>query len=256
MKHQHIIAIRRDYIYSLEAEQKDRDILVAVIQQLGGDIRMVDELKLTAQDEADIYLSMGRHPATLALLRACEKRGALVINCPDAVELCARKKVAQVMRENDIPMPPQRGKHGYWLKRGDSKAQLDSDVVYCKDENELAVRKEEWRQRGICSSIESAHVEGDLIKFYGVGQHFFKWFYRSVKTEGYDFDANLLQAEAVRLARIIGIDVYGGDCVVNREGEISIIDFNDWPSFAACKEEAAQAIAQLVKQKWEDLRNC
>ena len=54
MKHQHIIAIRRDYIYSLEAEQKDRDILVAVMQQLGGDIRMVDELKLTVQDEADI----------------------------------------------------------------------------------------------------------------------------------------------------------------------------------------------------------
>ena len=78
MKHQHIIAIRRDYIYSLEAEQKDRDILVAVIQQLGGDIRMVDELKLTAQDEADIYLSMGRHPATLALLRACEQRGAMI----------------------------------------------------------------------------------------------------------------------------------------------------------------------------------
>ena len=45
MKHQHIIAIRRDYIYSLEAEQKDRDILVAVMQQLGGDIQMVDELK-------------------------------------------------------------------------------------------------------------------------------------------------------------------------------------------------------------------
>ena len=59
MKHQHIIAIRRDYIYSLEAEQKDRDILVAVMQQLGEDIRMVDELKLAVQDEAELSRCSG-----------------------------------------------------------------------------------------------------------------------------------------------------------------------------------------------------
>jgi hypothetical protein len=31
------------------------------------------------------------------------------------------------------------------------------------------------------------------------------------------------------------------------DGSLWIIDFNDWPSFAPCREEAARAIARRVK---------
>ena len=50
----------------------------------------------------------------------------------------------------------------------------------------------------------------------------------------------------MRLARLTNIDVYGGDCIVDHEGRFFIIDFNDWPSFSACKGQAADAISQLV----------
>ena len=35
-------------------------------------------------------------------------------------------------------------------------------------------------------------------------------------------------------------------------GEIRIIDFNDWPSFAPCCEQAAEAIATLIVNKIKD----
>ena len=46
-----------------------------------------------------------------------------------------------------------------------------------------------------------------------------------------------------RLSELTDVRVYGGDCIVTPEGSLAIIDFNDWPSFAPCREEAARAIA-------------
>ena len=42
---------------------------------------------------------------------------------------------------------------------------------------------------------------------------------------------------------MLNVPVYGGDCVVSEDGSIRIIDFNDWPSFAPCREEAGFYIA-------------
>lgn len=76
------------------------------------------------------------------------------------------------------------------------------------------------------------------MKFYGVRDEFFY-------PEGMDN----LRHEAERLAAIIGIDVYGGDCIVCADGTFAIIDFNDWPSFSPCVEEAAEHIAELDKNQ-------
>ena len=40
--------------------------------------------------------------------------------------------------------------------------------------------------------------------------------------------------------------IYGGDCVVAPDGTIRIIDFNDWPSFAPCRADAATHIAKAI----------
>lgn len=82
-------------------------------------------------------------PETLTLLKAKEDEGAVVVNSVYGVEACARRKLDDIMRDNDIPVPPSEGKSGYWLKRGDAAAQskLKSDVVYCKD-RETLVEKE------------------------------------------------------------------------------------------------------------------
>ena len=49
-----------------------------------------------------------------------------------------------------------------------------------------------------------------------------------------------------RAAEELNVVIYGGDCIVSPEGEMRIIDFNDWPSFAPCRNEAAPHIAKSV----------
>ena len=107
----------------------------------------------------------------------------------------------------------------------------------------------------------SSHVKGDLVKFYAVGEAFFKFYYPgdglpskfgnealNGRPHHYPFDIEALRADVARVARLIGILVYGGDAVVDARGRYHIIDFNDWPSFAPCREEAAAEIVKLVKE--------
>ena len=51
---------------------------------------------------------------------------------------------------------------------------------------------------------------------------------------------------SVALAEAVGLKVYGGDCIVDETGHFYMIDFNDWPSFSRCREEAATAIASFT----------
>ena len=115
-------------------------------------------------------------------------------------------------------------------------------------------------QRGIADHVVSAHVTGDLVKFYGVrGTDFFRYYYptddgqtkfddeqHNGQAHHYPFDVNHLQQQATRLAEAVGISIYGGDCIVRADGSYCVIDFNDWPSFSRCREEAADAIIHLI----------
>ena len=55
-----------------------------------------------------------------------------------------------------------------------------------------------------------------------------------------------------RAATELNVEIYGGDCIVNDDGDFTIIDFNDWPSFAPCRREApahiAKHILRLIKE--------
>ena len=89
----------------------------------------------------------------------------------------------------------------------------------------------------------TAHVMGDLVKFYGVrGTDFFRTYYPgddgvskfgdervNGKPAHYEFDTAHLKADAEKAASLINIDIYGGDCIVREDGSYAIIDFNDWP---------------------------
>jgi glutathione synthase/RimK-type ligase-like ATP-grasp enzyme len=55
-----------------------------------------------------------------------------------------------------------------------------------------------------------------------------------------------MQADAEQLAKAVGLQVYGGDCIVREDGSYCVIDFNDWPSFSRCRDEAATAISSLA----------
>jgi len=268
-----ILAILRDPCYSPNSVAKDEAIMMAVVGRLracGHEVTIKGEAEvdgLRTEDGFAVILSMGRLPQTLYWLKTS---GARVINQPDGVARCSRSTLADIMRTTGIPVPPSKGGHGYWLKRGDTAAQGQGDVVFAADEAGLNREIDKLRQRGITSYTVSAHVVGDVVKFYGVLppygedvqglQDFFRYYYPTDDGESkfgderlngpahhYAFDAGELQYTAERLARAVGIEVYGGDCIVRQDGTFCVIDFNDWPSFSRCREEAARAIVKLIK---------
>lgn len=224
--------------------------MTAVVRRLlsaGHEADVVSEADLSAGRLSsgcyDIVLSMGRHETTLQLLRSS---GCRVINTPEGVARCRRSRLRQIMEEAGVPMPPDQGTQGYWLKRGDAAGAMDrADVVFAADEKALEQRIAEFRKRGIADYVVSAHVAGDEMKFYGVlGTGFFRCF-GSVPDRP-SSQVKAIRQAAERLASAVGIDVYGGDCIVGQDGTFWLIDFNDWPSFSRCREEAADAIVSMI----------
>ena len=303
-----LIAVRRDDRFSPNSVEKDRLILEAAcnnvcrhFEQQGEPcaLRWVDEAELTTHDDADLYLSMARLPEALSILEGFEQQGRCVINSPRGVRNCQRSVLEKLMRENNLSTPLAYGEgqeepSPCWLKRGDAAAQSKDDVVFCNDAEALKKAISDFEARGISDYVISRHVEGDVVKFYGVnslpfgatgvfraatdvaaapqrganpafatedgpgiGSSFFRHFYptddgqtkfgdetaRNGEAHHYAFDVSALQSEVERLARLVGIEVYGGDAIIDREGHFFIIDFNDWPSFSRCRDEAAEAIA-------------
>lgn len=258
------LLIYRAAQFSPNSVEKDKMILEAVGEELwnkGHDVTYVAEENISDDDDADVILSMGRLPETIEWLARKEQQARLTVNSSKALRNASRSTIERLMRENDIPAAPLEGDEGYWLKRGDAAAQQKGDVVYAKDGEERERLLADFKARGISDVVVTAHVAGDLVKFYGVrGTGFFKCFYPTDDGESkfdneihngaahhYAFDSQQLMTTAERLAAVIGLDVYGGDCIVRSDGTFAIIDFNDWPSFSRCREEAAKAIAEKVK---------
>ena len=159
------------------------------------------------------------------------------------------------------PLAPAVGDDGYWIKRGDMAAQTKGEVRYCKNDEELQQAKVDFKVMGIDDYVVSAHVVGDLVKWYAVEGGFFRYYYPSDdgntkfgdeaingKANHYAFDADALRQEVEKVAQAIGITAYGGDAIVRADGTFCIIDFNDWPSFSRCREDAAKAIAEAAKR--------
>ena len=149
-----------------------------------------------------------------------------------------------------------------WLKRGDACAQRPGDVCFVSNQSELHQALISYAANGVHAVIAEEHVPGDLVKFYGVeGSDFFFITYPT-ETNNFSkfgleqhngkplhtpFDANMLKSAADRAAKSIGCIVYGGDAIISADGKFVVIDFNDWPSFSACRKEAAKAIANRLK---------
>lgn len=253
-----ILLIQRAERFSPNSVAKDRailDIVGARLLAAGHEVELVSEQQPFCPEGYDCIYSMGRLPETLARLK-----GLNAINSSEGISNCARCRLEEIMQHIGTPMAPRDGDHGYWIKRGDAAAQSKGDVQFAATQAELELKKAEFAQRGIHSYTISAHVSGDLIKFYGVaGTGFFRYYYptddgeskfgdeqRNGAAHHYPFDATELQHSVDTLAEAVGIKVYGGDCIVDEEGRYYVIDFNDWPSFSRCREEAATAIASLI----------
>ncbi len=268
-----VCAVQRDESFSPNSVDADKAILhlaaEKVVQSLQADIALLrednvidwaDNNQQLLKNQTFVWLSMARGKQALDFLKEREEMGDTVINSSHGVENCMRSRLHKLMIEQGLPVAPAKGVHGYWLKRGDQAAQSECDVVFAENENRMGECLNEFYKRGVTDVVVTAHVPGDLIKFYGIaGTQFFRTYYPTAdgmskfgnETQNglphyYAYDVYAFQRLAERIATLANIRIYGGDAIVDEKGRMVVIDFNDWPSFSRCRLDAVEAISELV----------
>ena len=222
-----------------------------------------------------VIINMCREMKSIHRLQQLEDEGRLVINSGYGIENCTRERMTRILVGSNIPYPEslivntdesvkgalkESGFTQCWIKRGDFHAMHKEDVSYVRHPEEAQEVLQEYFLRGIKRAVINRHLVGDLIKFYGVqGTPFFFWFYPfdaghskygheaiNGKSQGIEFDKQRMRDICQNASEVLDVKVYGGDCIVSPDGDIRIIDFNDWPSFAPCRQEAAPHIAKCI----------
>lgn len=246
--------------------------VVEVLQRLGCEVQTYTEKEfIAAEVTASVIFDMARDKTTIAKLKEMEKAGALVVNSAFGIDNCVRRPMTEKLIDGGIPHPKSYivstveasfpdNFYPCWIKRGDSHAMVKEDVCYVTNKSEAEGVLTDFRTRNIPTAVINEHLRGDLIKFYGVqNTGFFYWFYPSPcshskfgleaingMAKGIHFSEEKLKQHCEQASVALNVPVYGGDCVVSADGKIKIIDFNDWPSFARCREEAGENIAAYI----------
>jgi hypothetical protein len=211
------------------------------------------------RDFPDLVFFMCEKPEVLDELRELEVQGALMVNTPQSVRNTYRFNTVKKLESFDfyprtVSLATNDGSfNGFfplWLKRLDFHAVSPEDVCLARDSSELKIKLANFKLRGIEQILAQGHIEGDLIKFYGVQDRWFEHFYhKDQDLKSYAFDKSRFE-EIVRIgARELGLEIYGGDAIVTKAGKIFLIDLNAWPSFALYRDIASQHIADHVMMK-------
>lgn len=275
-----IAAVMRAPAYSPNHIGNDAAILNMVADQLrkrGCEVNMYNEEQLIdGRVDEHVILAMCREAASLAELQRRELAGDLVVNSAFGIENCMRERMARILTGSGLPYPQSlfvntdeavgdqlhhAGIERCWIKRGDHYAKHKEDVTFVRHAEEAQEILHEYFMRGIGRAVINRHLEGRLIKYYGVrGTPFFYCFDpltsggTSIADNGTDgaglpCDPRSIKEYCNRAAEAVDITVYGGDCIVAADGLITIVDFKDWPSFAPCRAAAAPVISREVLRK-------
>lgn len=264
-----VATIARDTADSPNMQAND----AAILEQIAVELRAAGAEAIAMgssvqQQEVDIICHMSRSKNTLGILKEAERKGITVINSPGAVQNCSRSRFMHILEKAGIPQPVfklitkedefEGLPYPAWIKHSEGWSRHKDDVCFANTPQDAVKAFRAMQERGIGSCIHCGHIPGDIIKFYGVGRRYFHDSYPDPekskfgleringKTEHHPFDNERLKEIVFSAAEAIGLDIYGGDCIVNSKGEIFIIDFNDFPSFSAVRNEAAKEIAAYI----------
>jgi hypothetical protein len=250
----------------------DELILRGVMEQL--QLQRVETAVMTPE-EADASELSGydmivpmceTYPRLMRLKKLCAR--LLAVNTPDAVLNCYRLKMLEAFERTPLIRVPETetravsvaGKleapsfeapAGYWVKRGDVHNTCAHDVVFARDMKDVEDIRKDFARREIANLIIQRHIEGDLIKFYGVGPgQWFTWFYHDPQSaRRLPFEIEDLAVQAETAAAAVSLEVFGGDAIISPEGPIYVIDINSWPSFARVRAEASVQIARRLRAR-------
>lgn len=281
-----ILGISRGVKYSPNLVGNDAAIFMAVVGELkamGHEVETISEEEMVQHDYTPYcrVFTMARDTFSLVMLEKDLQVENLskFINSIDGILTCTNKAAVSIqMLEAGIPQPEflvgekcnlmfcsTESKEDIvpplWLKNCDGSAVTAEDTVFCQTKEEFDVAFQNFETRDVTMWMAQEHQHGDLIKFYGVeNTNFFYWNYASHghskfgleaingKERGYDFNAERIKLYADMIAKKLNVPIYGGDAIVDEEGNFWFIDFNDFPSFSSCREEAAKAIAERIVQ--------
>ncbi|GAB6010942.1 ATP-grasp domain-containing protein [Viscerimonas tarda] len=249
------------------------------LEEMGYELKEYTETEFALSDIAEpVVFNMVRERASINKLQQLEKNGTIVINSGFGIENCTREKMTRLLLENNIPHPrslivgttedPSEALEAmdapaFWIKRGDFHAIHREDVAYARSVEEVKDILKEFSLRGIPSAVINEHLVGDLVKFYGVANtdfcfQFYPFNFNHSKfgheaingtAKHLPFSREDLKKVCDKAGDVLNVRIYGGDCVVNEDGTFRIIDFNDWPSFAPCRDEAALKIAESIHKE-------
>ena len=234
-----LIAISRSPRFAKsDADDAILHAVVRCLEQQGQEVIVMTEKAFQeSRVEGEFVFGMYREEATLKRLDKMQAQGIPVIPSPEAIRNARRERHVRLLTEAGIPMPDV-GDVGFpcWLKKAQGWTESSDDVIFCEREFPQGIDLQKY--------IVQQHLVGDLVKFYGVdGTDFF-----------YPSTNERLRDIATRASRVLSLPIYGGDAIITPDGNIYLIDFNDWPSFASCRDEAAKAIAKIIKGSYREVK--
>ena len=268
------LGVYREVSNSPNRETDDALILRAVLEQLeslGVQTRVVtpEELDPAQCRDFDVVLPMCEaYPRIKALATEAARGGrTLWVNPPQSVLNCYRQamipalKLCPGVRFPDSELrsvadgpgkpPAYAAPEGWWVKRGDVHNMTDHDVIRARAWSGVTGILRDFAQREIVSWVVQPHIDGDLVKFYGVGPgHWFTWFYHDpVRARRPPYRLDDLAEQARRGAGALGLEVFGGDAIISSGGVVTLLDLNSWPSFALVRREAAVQISWHMQNR-------
>jgi len=235
------------------------------LAELGAEVRFYDEGTVTPDALTEkLIFSMAQGPTGSGTLMKVEERGAMIINSPRSVMNCYRTSMVSLLPAAGVPFPksvvvqtdagvnPRRAgftSSRIWIKRGDVHAVHKEDVTLASTDDEELTLLKEFHSRDIRQAILQEDLEGDTVKFYAVRESdLFHWYYLN-GVRHTPFSVDRLREIASVAAETLGLYIFGGDAIIAPDGGISIIDINDWPSFAPVRDQASREIARLIHRK-------
>lgn len=257
---------------------------LALLKASGVEVEVMSEeqflaMPLSQQTCYDKVLHMARRLSTLTKL---QRLNIPVTNDPRGVMTTAksRETTYMLLQAAGISVPPfwsyepeedemfQCEPHLQQLLPGWVKAMRPhgaepDDVMWVQTPLQADARVLELAAQRVPDIVVMRHEEGDLLKVYvvvGKEDLFLHTFYPQEKgyskfgkaeqhntlLEHIQYCSNDLRQLALDIARTLGLQVFGFDVIVRKDGSMAVIDVNDWPSFSVCREEAARAIARNV----------
>ena len=271
------LGLFRERAHSPGREGDDAEILRLAGKQLEAHGFLVTLMSPEDLDDGEapsgVFLMCERVPI-LERLAVLERRGVPHVNSTEAVFNTYRERMITRLAAARVPFIESRlvattdvgvsAPLPVWVKRADVHNTQEGDVIFADTTARLRAALEGMAARGMTRAALQPHVEGDLVKFYGIGvappgggpPPWFRWFYhRDQVLAGHPFDGAAFGRLVQRAATALGLEIYGGDAIVPPSGIPVLIDVNAWPSFALYREDAAERIAAHLAVRFAGARS-